>query len=248
MENPLELPVPPENDSIKRIEHFARDLAYGAINGFWGSEIQATAYGNGSVKWIIPHGDNQAFWKYLKEKWNSSSPRPDLMLSFQFFQAIGQDVFILTPKAFGLLEKPITPPSVFISYKQSESSALALLIESRLKNIDPNVSIFIDKNIPSGESINTQIAEALEASQFFICLLGSRTLLDSTAVQTEIDLVKSKTERMIIPICHNGYTPDDIYTQYFGDNKAIVIKHPESAEEYEINMTRLLIRLGYSTT
>ena len=54
---------------------------------------------------------------------------------------------------------------------------------------------------------------------------------------------------MKIPICHNGYTPpDELYTKYFRDNKAIVIKHPESAEEYEINMTRLLIRLGYPTT
>ncbi len=275
MENPLELSAP--NDPSERIHAFAKDLAWGSINNEWGSFITVNKYGSSFDKPLnllstfedTSHlTENQI--KFNK-KWHETYPSISLLVSFAYLAKSGErgdkrnqeDFFMeddghsyipfeidytITGKAFALLEKPPKPTNIFISYKQSESSALALLIESRLSHIDSDVEIFIDKNIPSGDSINSRIEKALEPSRFFICLLGLKTLIDSQPVRDEINLAKSKPDCTIIPICHNGYTPDDLYNQYFGDNKAIIIKHPESAEEYEINMTRLLIRLGYPTT
>jgi hypothetical protein len=251
--NVLELPVPPFEESIRRIEAFARDLAYGAIAGLWGAQFKVINLGTRESWYPVndPEASNR-LETHCEGKWQSVIPLSSLLVSFDYLTynapMIKNDNYcLLTQKAFALLEKPSKPPSVFISYKQSESSALALLIESRLKNVDPNISIFIDKNIETGESINSRIKETLEISRFFICLLSASTLVESSAVKEEIALVKNNTDCVVIPICHSGYRPDKIYSEYFGDRKAVVINYPESAEEYETNMTKLLIRLGYST-
>jgi hypothetical protein len=234
------------SDPIARVQTLALDLAYGASEGHWEPIIYIDEEWMKKDYWYRHPKYNQNLKNLIRQFWQNFPPSPNLLLSFGYIQHIDGISFALTQKAFALLEKPATPPSVFISYKQTESSALALLIESRIKNVDENVSIFIDKNIESGESINSRIEEALEQSRFFICLLGSNTLANSPAVKTEIALAKENPDCVIIPICHNSYIPDDIYKQHFDDKNAIII-NPESAEEYEINMTKLLIRLGYST-
>lgn len=277
MENPLELPVP--SNPIQRIHDFARDIAYGSIQGYWPSEISVDQNGN----WIIIETfrkkvglfpDEETFLKkwYPKNLAYAVAPSFSLLLSFGYLEKIGERGekviqlnrhtgdfsskkitpprfeldYILTSQAFARLDRPATAPSVFISYKQDQSSALALLVESRLKVVDSNISIFIDKNIQPSEDLNVQIATALDNCQHFVCLLGPITLQDSKAVRDEIEIAM-KNGLKIVPICHNGYTVDDLYRNLLNNTKAIVIKPPESAEEYEIAMTRLLISLGYPT-
>ena len=248
MENPQKLQVP--TDPVERIHALAREIAYGSI-------IQNKFTPHLRVKNANDQGEfaDEGLNEYLKERWGNYHNYYSLhkLVSFGYlvkskvdFQEEGITFYDVTLKAFELLEKLPTTTNIFISYKQIESSALALLIESRLKHINPDIDIFIDKNIESGNSISSRIQAAIEQSQFFICLLSPNTLKDSQFVKNEIVMAAIKTERIIIPICHNGYKPDDLYDQYFSDNKALVVM-PESAEEYETNMTKLLIRLRYST-
>lgn len=58
--------------------------------------------------------------------------------------------YLVSSKAFALLEQPTTPPSVFISYSRRKSSAFGLLIVARLQAKGmPNP--FIDMVIEPGE-------------------------------------------------------------------------------------------------
>jgi hypothetical protein len=190
MDNPLE--QPPPQDPTQRIHVLARDLAYGALNGLWGSKIYVMSSADGD-RWTsdTKHvgGQIDAFYKYLKEKWNNSQPTANLMLSFEYFSVYQAKQFqvdyLLTTKAFSLLEKPAFPPSIFVSYKQDESSALGLLIEARLKLVDRNISIFIDKLLIPGEDWEARLEKTVQECNYFVCLLGKTTLTSET-VQKEI--------------------------------------------------------------
>src|SRR5687768_14824304 len=133
MENPLQ--QPPSNDPIQRVHEFARDLAYGVASGLWNVPIVVSYVGSGQLAWnvdlgSIPESIDQ-FYEYVEKKWNDVPPSQYLMQSFEYFDLLrdsgsGDRMYLLTAKAFRLLEKPSRPPTVFISYKRDQSSALAL--------------------------------------------------------------------------------------------------------------------------
>jgi hypothetical protein len=250
MENPLELPAP--EDPIQQVHDLARDLAYGAIHNIWAAEISVIMFG-ASEHWAafsrgVEDSEVYPILKYLDQKWKNQQPSARLLLSFGYFLLIRQsedsDFYLLTEKAFALLQKPATPPSVFISYRQVESSALGLLIESRLKLVDSNINVFIDKLIEPSEDLRERIHQAILQCRYFVCLLGPTTLENSPMVKEEIALAR-RLKRTVFPICHNGYKVDDNYRALLDDTKAFVIE-PESAEEYELAMIKLLNGMGYS--
>ena len=286
MENPLVLLVP--DDPIKRVGEFARDLAYGAINGAWESTIVLHQHGNWSHDPTTMIEGKESYSSEEMEfssKWADEYPSPSLLFSFGYIERIAErgekgimpspqiyalDEFIpspfeveyvLTPAAFALLEKPVTPPSVFISYRRSESSALGLLIESRLKRADPEINVFIDKELDPGDKWHGRLETEVRQRPFFVCLLGP-TSMGSHYVRNEILWALDEADisgTLIIPICHNGYNfgaklPRKLQkeavminplVQRLSVHNAIPV-FPESADEYEQAMVRLLSRLGYS--
>ena len=246
-ENPLEQPAP--EDPIERVYALAYDIAYGAAHKMWSSHFRVTEADDEGI--IFDYGLREG----LREKWGDdpSYYSTHLLVSFGYLvqsslqlETPDRVFYDLTAKAYALLEKPFKPPAVFISYRQEESSALALLVESRLKLADKRTNIFIDKLIEPSDSLGTQIQNAIENCRFFICLLGPTTLIESVMVRQEIELARAQNDCIIIPICHNHFVFDDTYEKYFGDAKAVVVNN-ESAEEYEIAMTKLLLKMGYST-
>ncbi len=155
----------------------------------------------------------------------------------------------------------MSPPALFISYKRSESSALGLLVEARLKLADSNINVFIDKELEPGDKWHGRLEKEVRQRPFFVCLLGP-TSLGSPYVRNEIRWALDEAEKsdtLIIPICHNNYLfdaelhPDltndaeeiDALVAQLAVNNAIVV-NPENAEEYELAMLKLLNRLGYS--
>lgn len=260
MENPLELPPP--DDPIQQIHALARGLAYGAANRIWGATFLIDP--NDEDWWDFSSGSDQ-FNEYLG-KWGHSRPPADLMISFGYFSILqwkqhGSYDCLLTPKAFALLEKPISPPSVFISYKRDESSALGLLIESRLKLVDSHIGVFIDKLLEPGDKWHAQLEEKVRQSRYFVCLLAPKSL-GSKYVRNEIRWALDAAETgdaIIIPVCHNGYRIGDKLPEELQENadeieplldrlsanNAVTI-YPESAEEYELAIIKLLNKLGYS--
>jgi len=259
MDNPLELKLP--DDPIDRIHTMALDLAYGVSRGLWGTNftVDRTARDETWMNWSnIPNGGPNLD-DYMEKKWANSPPSAYLMLSFGYFVVFEQkDGYLLTAKAFALLQKPTTPPSVFISYARKQSSALALLIEARLKLEDRNLRAFIDKDIPLGDEWRDVLVDRISASQYFICLLTMDTLL-SKPVAEEIAIALKTPTCKIIPICHSGYSFKAEFPAALGERavsaeviqtlatKNALVVETESAASYEDKVNRLLGRLGYST-
>lgn len=265
MENLLEQAVP--QDPIERVHRLARDLAYGATQGLWGAKFQVNFMRGEewySLTYLKGADSDQNFLPYLEKCWNNEHPTSDLMESYGYLSLAerfesGNKSYLLTPKAFALLEKPTAPPSVFISYARRASSALALLVEARLKLADGNLRAFVDKDIPLGDDWQDVLRARIGASQYFICLLTLETLA-SEPVRQEIALALENPACKIIPICHQGYhfnqtfpaaragerKIDAALVEVLSSKNALVVE-TESAARYEDAINRLLNRLGYST-
>ena len=255
MENPLNLPAP--IDPVQRIHDFARDIAYGAVNGIWSSKLLIRR-SEGKEWWRnwdskIEYTNNEkieVFDKFRKEKWNSENPSAELLISFEYVtirevKGHGSYDCQLTPKAFThYLEKPFSPPSVFISYKQDQSSALALLIEARLKLQDTNINVFIDKLLQAGDDWEQRLENTVRGSRFFVVLISKETLASAT-IQKEIKWAYD-AGCTIIAICHNSYKIDVDFPTELKGKQAIMIER-ESAKHYESAISDLLNGMGYST-
>ena len=200
MDNPLEQPAP--DDPIARVHEFARDLAWGVALGMWetGFRVLRSIGDEGWMSLSPQNEHHENFKQFLQDKWNNKLPGSDLLKSFGFLELDAErfdqysPAYLLTLRAFALLEKPPRPPEVFISYRHAESSAFALLIEARLKNKDPDISVFIDKAIQKGEDWEERIKKAVETSGVFICLLGP-DFAESDMMSMEIDWAEQSGSR-----------------------------------------------------
>lgn len=258
MDDPLEL-APPD-DPIQRVHTLARDLAYGVSQGKWGAMLGLRTWSGWETMM-----DNYSLDEYFKNKWHDGPPLPDLMRAFGYLEMLERREYhmlcLITQKAFTLLEQPLSPPAVFISYRRSESSALGLLLEARLKLAASDINVFIDKALEPGDKWHGRLEKEVRQRPYFVCLLGP-TSLGSPYVRDEILWALDQgqqSEVLIIPICHGGYRfnaplHEDVVdeaeaieslVQTLAINNAIVV-NLESAEEYELAVIKLLNRLGYS--
>ncbi|MCC6896036.1 MAG: toll/interleukin-1 receptor domain-containing protein [Anaerolineae bacterium] len=264
MDNPLQQTAP--TDPLERVHTFARDLAYGAAQGKWGTKFQVNFMRGEewySLTYLQGVDSDANFIPYIEQKWENANPTSDLLESYGYLTVVerfesGNKSYLLTPKAFALLEKPTIPPAVFISYARRTSSALALLIEARLKLEDRSLRAFIDKDIPLGDEWRDVLEARISASQYFICLLTMDTLL-SKPIAEEIEIALRTPTCKIIPICHNGYRFSTPFLADLGERaisagmidalatKNALVVDTESAASYEDKVNRLLSRLGYST-
>ena len=128
MDNPLEQPAP--LDPLERVQAFARDLAWGVLNRDWSARLSVVAYAaGGSEFWQHNPKGHDSFVQYIETKWQNEVPDLELLraLGYMHLEPVKEDsnsrVFILSQSAFQLLEKPLAPPSVFISYQRATSSA-----------------------------------------------------------------------------------------------------------------------------
>lgn len=244
MENPLELPPP--DDKLERVPAFARDLAYGAMQELWPNMF--SGYQTNTKGLELRIRDEEALKALMEAKWQSDAPSHLLLATYGYLQEYGRAErgridYVLTQKAFDLLAQPATPPSVFISYSRSQSSAFGLLIEARLK-LAGNPNPFIDKNLTPGEEWHDQLEQQIAGARYFICLIGSQTLA-SEYVRQELDWAQ-KYGCTIISICHSGGMIDGNAPQVLQSRHAIFVRG-ETALDYETAINQVLNALGYST-
>jgi TIR domain len=248
-DSPLTQPVPA--DLIERVHRLARDLAWGVSNKQWGVNIPWNVMGKGWYAHL-----SATFAIYVEQTWGGEHPPLDMLEPFGYVtyreikmsfmagtQTINQDQrdYVLTEKAFALLAKPNTPPSVFISYRRAESSAFGLLIVARLKAAGvPNP--FIDMNIEPGAEWNAHLQQVVQHSRYFILLIAPTTLA-SENIQDEIKWARAAGVT-ILPVLHNGARAAELPPE-LASKQVIVISH-ESAEQYELAMIKLLNRFGYT--
>jgi hypothetical protein len=280
MDNPLEQPAP--EGVIERVHEFARDLAYGVAKGLWKAELQLeynwwrsgeyriNRSGNDEDQFIRDGNiqikpDNHDFFWLISSKWSFNSPIKGLLLSFGYIQLLevtgGGEIYTPTQQAFKLLNKPSKAPTVFISYSRKHSSALALLIEARLK-IAGIQNPFVDKNLKAGEPWHEELKATISKCQYFVCLIGKQIIydenekepdkrckwvstLDSEMVRKEIAWAE-QAECKIISIWHNGALKDANTPESLGTRHYITVKG-DSALDYETAVNEMLNSMGYST-
>jgi len=253
MDNPLEQPTP--QDPITRVKVFARDLAYGALHDYWGAYVVVERMGMGSVEWMsygsTPNETPLPLSDYLTQKWDKKPPTVEILRAQGYLNASPRPgethTYYLTQKAFDLLDAPVETPSVFISYKRSESSALGLLVEARLKLVDPNISVFIDKQIEPGDDWENVLRDRVQTARVFVALIAPETL-SSVVTRQEIDWAleseAAQSDYRIVQICHGGYTMSA--DNPLGHKHAILVQR-ETAEDYDRAISQLVNTLGYST-
>jgi hypothetical protein len=240
MNNPFEQPPPTE--ILDRVREFARDLAYGATLGLWHTKIRWQQLFNPEIS-----NTSKVFAQHLGPKWGTEFPSEFLLLSFGYLKEYGDEsthsVYLLSDKAFQLLEQPSSAPDVFISYRRSESSAFGLLVEARLR-LAGNPNPFIDKNLVPGSEWNAQLKQQIERSRYFIALIG-KTSLASPYVRQEIEWA-IESNCTIISVLHNGAHMDESAPESLKNRHAITVT-AENALGYETAVNQLLNSLGYAT-
>ena len=242
----MQLPVP--KSRRKQIHDFATDLAVGFDEGGWDTRFafrQGYSEFNGELKqsWKAVHKElrEHPFSSSLENKWASYLPQPQDMISLGYLRKTG-DEYTLTEKALRLVDEAVTPPNVFISYKRSESSAFALLLEARIK-YETNAKPYIDKDPELGKKWDVTLEEKVNSCEAFICVIA-KTTFDSESVCAEITWAKDSNTQIIIPVCHNGYEIERV-NEIFDNNFAVRVKE-ENAEEYDRAAHKVLNYLGYS--
>lgn len=245
----------------EQAEEYMRDYVYGVATYGWyyTLTVNHTEY---FPLWMFPRDydlkpEEQAF----KDKWAESTPTVSLMYGFGYITeevvaptpAPGQNPalarpntrYSLTPKAFDLLDKPARRVRVFISYKRTESSAFALLLEARLRMVGvAEDAVFVDKVIQGGELWQQRLEREIATCDYFVSLIGPTTL-SSEWIGEEIAQARLRPGLPIIPVCHNGMRLADI-PAHLGIHHGHEIDK-EDALKYEAGVGFVLNALGYKT-
>lgn len=252
MDDPRQLPVP--DDPVERLFAFARDLAYGVIRGEYSPEFLAID-DFGEESWA-GYGNRQQEGNFIQlmEKWSI----PGLLAStLELFGLVrltevtekGSRKYMLTSKAMSLLERPAQTPTVFICYRRQQSSAFALLLESRLR--ERGVHAFLDRLLEGGAEWEALIKDTIyNKVSHLICVIGPDSL-HSPNVRNEIHWA-TEANKIMIPIWHNGFTaaadqvPVDSVVQEFVNRKNAIRVLEESALAYDNAINQLLNQLEFA--
>ena len=240
LEERRQIPIP--SGDVARIKLLAKELALGIHRNLWTSTIW-TELGD------VPGGsiplDEKA--EYLEKRWGDHHIRLELLRGHGYIHYNGlRKGHTLTKAAFDLLDET-EPYNIFISYKRSESSALALLVNTKLK--EHSLIPFVDMALEAGGNWHADLEGRIKTCDYFIILLGKKTLASAMTVK-EIKWA-IQYEKMVIPVWHSGFDPDS--DKWNGDDSKVkeaiqqtnairVIE--ESASDYNRAIVELLNRFG----
>jgi hypothetical protein len=216
--------------------------------------LQAAFLGGQEKRFVMPRSETLA--AYFSQRWNApvfgEFPEYSTLLSVGYLKTTfdtygrvnGEE---LQASAFALLDET-EPANVFISYKRSESSALALLVLARLKEI--GLQPFVDMSIEPGSNWRDFLKERIDASDYVVVLIGQKTL-ESMVTQQEI-LWAAQGGKVIIPVWHNGFQYKSAewkvlpeIDRLLSDTHTIIVKE-ESAGGYNAALTELMNRFGFT--
>lgn len=245
-ENPILNPLP--EDALERGQAFALDVAYCAAEGLFQpyvnvmrSDIMLAPIGRRGDEAHI--AKVEALEAQFSAKWDNHSPSIFLLETLGYMKKSGDSAYDVTEKAFALLEKPSSPPTVFISYKRGESSAFALLVEARLR-LAGNPNPYLDKSLVVGEVWEKALEEHVRGAKYFI-LLVHPDAASSKYIKDEIRWAQESGCR-ILSIYYPGVNIETSGLEGLGQYQVINIKG-NAASDYEDAVHKLLNALGYAT-
>ncbi len=223
---------------VPRVRLLAKELGLGVHKNLWNRDLEIRSNGGSA---------DVSLQTYITRRWQYDDFKQVLepLQSHEYVERVRHD-FKLTHAAFALLDET-EPYNVFISYKRSESSALALLVNHRLK--DSSVVPFVDMALEAGGNWHADLEERIKGCDYFIVLIGEDTLASPMTLQ-EISWALD-AERTIIPIWHSGFdincdkwaeAPADVKDAIQATNAIRVTD--ESASGYNTAIVELLNRFG----
>ncbi len=211
------LHTPPFNQEIPtnplaRARAFVRELALGAVYEYWGHDFGIAIDLNEGVTSIYnwSGGYTDLIVGFAEAKWLKQIPLPNLLENLGYVKWVPETRFDgrieLQREAYNLIETATSFP-VFISYRNADSSAFALLLLARLKAV--GLEPFLDvAGLRGGDDWDAILRQNIEASDYVISLLGPTTLA-SDYVRQEIKIATSQNKR-IIPVYHNGFSAEQL--------------------------------------
>ncbi len=221
------------------VKLLAKEMVLGVHRKLWTSTIQTMPSDTVGGE-VVPVGD---LAKYLEKRWGDRhiGHRLQLLRGHGYIHG-----YTLTQAAFDLLDET-EPYNVFISYKRSESSAFALLINAKLK--EHSLVTFMDMMLKPGEKWRAELEGRIRDCDYFIILLGKETLAsDMTAKEIEWAIKYRKT---IIPVWHSGFNLRANKWKDVASNIKVAIEQTnairvieESASDYNRAIVELLNRFG----
>ncbi|MBN1681104.1 MAG: toll/interleukin-1 receptor domain-containing protein [Anaerolineae bacterium] len=260
-EDLLKIDPPSSENHEERIHFLAKVLAHGTLTDQWSPKFGITPREDPENRQFV--GENwgslghtnysKRLHQYLKTKWEFLQPQASFLESLGYLQRIGtqgafpheRTFYILTSQAYDLLQQPVIPPKVFISYCHETSSAFAMMIEYRLQV--KQIPVFIDRSIPKGDPWHERLKNTVQSCPFFVCLI-TKEALESKYVRSEIQWAEKQRR---IPIWHPGFKyckepehPD--WLQEFVESKQAIRVLEESAESYHDVVEKLLNELGFA--
>ena len=192
LEERKRFPIP--SGEVATVKLLAKELGLGVHKNLWNRDLEIRNNG-GSADVSLQTYDN------ITRRWQYDDFKQVLepLQGHEYVERVQHD-FKLTHAAFALLDET-EPYNVFISYKRSESSALALLVNHRLK--DSSVVPFVDMALEAGGNWHADLEDRIKGCDYFIILLGEDTLASKMTVKEICWAIDNK--RTIIPIWHNGF-------------------------------------------
>ena len=226
------IPIP--SGDVARIKLLAKELALGVHKKLWSDFItHSPRYG--------PRGEKLTI--FYEKRWKGSNFRHDVdLLMLHEYLHYDNGVYRLLNTAVRLLNET-EPYNIFISYKRSESSAFALLVNTKLK--EHSLVPFVDMALEAGGNWHAELEGRIRDCDYFIVLLGKETLCSRPTLK-EIHWALDY-EKSITPIWHNGFTfapkkwkdLDHEITKVVQKKQAIEVTK-ESAGGYDIAIRELL--------
>lgn len=229
------IPIP--SSDVPRVRMFAKELALGLHKGLWDDFIAVNPrYG----------ANNENLNQFFRNRWQDYDF--ELLMELLVFHEYVylRDAYRLSGATVELLEE-VEAPNVFISYKRTESSALALLALARLKEYE--LVPFVDMALEAGGKWHADLEARIEENDYFIILLGKDSLSSSVTVK-EIQWA-IQYEKTIIPLWHSGFDLNDenwaeidqAVKDEIQQTNAIRVTD-ESASGYNTAIVELLNRFG----
>ncbi len=250
LEERRQIPIP--DGDVARIKLLAKELVLGVYRKLWSSTIQ-TARSDTVSGEVTPRDGELA--NYFEIRWGDHHSWEDHHIGhhLQLLQGHGyihyngpRKGYTLTKAAFDLIDEA-EPYNVFISYKRSESSALALLVNTKLK--EHSLIPFVDMALKAGGNWHAELEERIRDCDYFIVLLGEKTLASTMTIK-EIEWA-IQYEKKVIPVWHSEFCLSSDKWEYVNPKVKDAIKQTnairvieESASDYNRAIVELLNRFG----
>lgn len=222
----------------KRIRLLATELAQGVYEGFWNAYLTHNPrFGP----------DSQELAHFFANRWVDADFEHSIDLMQHNGFVVYERGYSLSELAFQLVDET-DPYNIFVSYKRSESSMLALLVNNTLEL--NGFSPFFDMMLNPTEDWHARLEKQVKDSDYFIALLSTDTHKSKYTVR-EIHWALT-LEIPIIQLWNYGYSinvsewQSTEYPEVAGklqQQQAIPVK-TNDAEGYHLALEKLLNAVG----